>query len=428
MHVFLWQRTKDVSALTSQVLGPRIDRVLYPIPEVDEEGGLPQSMMTPRDHARSPSPQNQTHDYDKMEFSLPSPCPAGDVQMDSPSTPQEPQPDDLGRGRRAKRATQKVIDMRPEGPRPIVSSELGGDLPDPLVDAPDDTAATLSTDNNTGNHTQRPIRRVLLRVTEQFKTAKNIFKMWRVYRGRPTNIPDLHQTAETTFEPTAKRAAAKPSRPVKDIIKPFPNISSWRFRRHFWLVPNQNSQAAMQTFLNDVAKAEDFNMDEAKDVNYAKIDDELAKASLPWEDAAHGWRKASVSINIPTGEKRSKSARRNRRTTCEDADDEDDAPATSSSAAGRKFDISGIHYRPISQVLQSAFSSEKDMHYEPFEEYVETSRPTEDGSPGVERVYTEVYNSVRFNEEHEKLQRSPPEPGCNAPRRVAAINLYSDST
>ncbi len=165
--------------------------------------------------------------------------------------------------------------------------------------------------------------------------------MWREYRGRPSNIPDLQQTAEATIRANCKARRAKPSRPIKDIIRPFPNISSWRFRRHFWLVPNQNSQAAMQKFLTEVAQAKDFNMDEAIDVSYAKIDDELAKASLPWEDAAHGRRKTSVSINVPAGEKRSKSARRNRRTTCEDADDEDDAPelGAGSSTAVRKFDI-----------------------------------------------------------------------------------------
>ncbi len=93
-----------------------------------------------------------------------------------------------------------------------------------------------------------------------------------------------------------------------------------------------------------------------------------------------------------------------------------------------KFDVTGIHYRSIPSVMRSTFSSEKDMHYEPFEEYVETSSPNSEGSPGIERIYTEVYNSVRFNEEHQKLQQTPPEPGCTAPRCVASIILYSDST
>ncbi len=130
------------------------------------------------------------------------------------------------------------------------------------------------------------------------------------------------------FEPTAKRAAAKPSRPIKDIIRPFPNISSWRFRRHFWLVPNQNSQAAMQKFLHGQGQGSQL---------HTKIDNELAEASLPWEDAAHGWRKTSISIDIPTGEKRSKSSRRNRRTTCEDADSEDDAPDTGSGSTRKSL-------------------------------------------------------------------------------------------
>ncbi len=59
----------------------------------------------------------------------------------------------------------------------------------------------------------------------------------------------------------------------------------------------------MDQFLAEVAQAEDFKLEEAKDVNYKKIDKELANASLPWEDAAHGWRKTSISINIPTGKK-----------------------------------------------------------------------------------------------------------------------------
>ncbi|KAF9555015.1 hypothetical protein CPC08DRAFT_643499, partial [Agrocybe pediades] len=45
-----------------------------------------------------------------------------------------------------------------------------------------------------------------------------------------------------------------------------------------------------------------------------------------------------------------------------------------------------------------------------------------------ERVISELYNSEAFIEEHEKIQKKPPEPGPSYETAVAAIMLWSDST
>ncbi len=73
---------------------------------------------------------------------------------DAPLIPHEPHPEEsLGRGRRAKRATQKVIDIHPEGPRPIVTSDSGGEPP---RDVPNSTADD-PVDDDSSNRVQHPI-------------------------------------------------------------------------------------------------------------------------------------------------------------------------------------------------------------------------------------------------------------------------------
>ena len=90
-----------------------------------------------------------------------------------------------------------------------------------------------------------------------------------------------------------------------------------------------------------------------------------------------------------------------------------------------QFEVGGIHYRCLTQVIVSAFQEPlaKKFHFFPFKMFWHASP----NSPP-EHVITEVYNSDAFLEEHEKLKLQPWEPGCNLETAIAAILVYSDST
>ena len=119
--------------------------------------------------------------------------------------------------------------------------------------------------------------------------------------------------------------------------------------------------------------------------------------------SAHdGWLEGSVKIRLPATRKKFKT--------------EEKAP---------QFEVGGIHYRRLTQVIVSAFQEPlaKKFHFFPFKMFWCASP----NSPP-ERVITEVYNSDTFLEEHEKLKSQPREPGCNLGMAIAAILVYSDST
>ena len=66
-----------------------------------------------------------------------------------------------------------------------------------------------------------------------------------------------------------------------------------------------------------------------------------------------------------------------------------------------QFEVGGIHYRRLTQVIMSAFQEPvaKKFHFFPFKMFLHASP---DSPP--EHVITEVYNSDAFLEEHEKLK------------------------
>ena len=334
-----------------------------------------------------------------------------------------PAPAPLGRGHRIRRITQKLRDMLPEGPRRPEPSADGLIVREELHAPADAETSPLPRSPPLADLDELPdrpqARRVILRVREIYRTAKNGFGVFREYRSRPSTIPDLVMDNSAVFEPTAEKAVPKEvPKSIKDIISPFPNISSWRLRRFFSLTPNANSKESQRKFISDIVRAPDYVSNDC-DVPLDAIEKKLAQACFEWEDKAHGWREGCVTLEIPTGEKqREQHTTRNRRATVEDADD-DDEPLSSYS-----YDVKGFHYRPLTQVLQTVFSTHDDLHYEPFKTFTESSSAGEEP----ERIYSELYDSDAMNNAHEELVRQPPEEGCTAPRVVGAICLYSDST
>ena len=98
----------------------------------------------------------------------------------------------------------------------------------------------------------------------------------------------------------------------------------------------------------------------------------------------------------------------------------------SSVTAAPKYEVPGLFYRPLIEIIKSSFQepSAEQFNQFPFEEYwVSETDPTWKQ----ERLYSEVYTAETFIEEHKRIQAQPRDPGCNLETVVIAIMCYSDS-
>ncbi|KAG6904012.1 hypothetical protein DXG01_013224, partial [Tephrocybe rancida] len=120
-----------------------------------------------------------------------------------------------------------------------------------------------------------------------------------------------------------------------------------------------------------------------------------------WEDEDAGWHKTPITLDIPF-HKRMKVRGTQRRL------------------------VGHVYHRSIVSVIREKLANAHDnrrFHYEPFS--LSWSPKPGGGEYG---VYGESYTSPAFIKAHQKLQESPPEPGCNLPRCVVGLMIWSDST
>ena len=185
--------------------------------------------------------------------------------------------------------------------------------------------------------------------------------------------------------------------------------------------------------LRDLVGCDDFNMDDIKETDFRKIEEELRGrlSRYGWEQE-RGWRKSDITIGVPLGIKRTASVRR------EDAAHEVrlwNAPhpplSTEADLEGYPITLRNFNYRPICEVIRETFSQDpaaRGFHYHPFEQTYHS--PTNPELP-TERVYDELYTSDTWIREDAKIQTAK----INAsnqerdlPRAIAAIMVWSDET
>jgi hypothetical protein len=151
-------------------------------------------------------------------------------------------------------------------------------------------------------------------------------------------------------------------------------MSIYRFMTWLNTRSKSKSEGEVQRLVDEVLQAEDFNLSDLRGLNVRRENQllDLSEKTLPLLD---GFKKTSVSIEVPSGD-------RNVRPT--------------------KFTIPGLHYRTLTSVIESAFQHPLAHHYHfsPFKLFHKSP-----GRPESERVYSEVYNSDAFIEEHDHVQR-----------------------
>lgn len=277
-----------------------------------------------------------------------------------------------------------------------------------------------------------PTRRVFLLVREKVTSIKNKFGLSRTYKGLRSRIPDTTVDLESAYEP-APPPLSPPKRSIKEIIFPYPNLSSFLFDHQFWTSTGKKSRADRDQ-LSKLMAHPDFKQEDIVGVNFRNIEEKLKGRSskAPWEQEK-GWRSKPLTIGIPLGIKRTKATKAGDSRIQGKVNRHDDVHyKIEHSIPGSHVIVGDLHYRPICDVIRDTFSSDpssKGFHYHPYEETWER-RGAPLGAPP-ERVYGELYSSQAWIDEDKKIQFvSLPEddPDKDVPRVVAGISIASDAT
>jgi hypothetical protein len=266
--------------------------------------------------------------------------------------------------------------------------------PDPLPEPPR-PAVQL---DNAGAPTLRILPHITLIVRDTFKTILNRFGIWREYWHRPSYDPDA-------FVSIADLARPHPSSHSEESSDLLPD-RGYRNKSVSLLMNWQNdgdttkSDGSINKLVNKVLLHPDFQLSDLEGFN-ARRENEIADKADAKSALLTTFSEASIDIEVPSGDKNVPSA---------------------------KFSVRGLHYRPLLSILRSLFADPlaAKFHLSPYKMFHKS--PTS----GVEqRVYSEMYDSNIFIEEHDRVQRAPlppDDPDCKRERVVAAMMFWSDST
>ena len=270
----------------------------------------------------------------------------------------------------------------------------------------------------------------------KFETDLNSFGIYRIYKsGEPTFTPDNNFHVDSVADGPNfikdQRSELKPTwaspfgtdftqteppdntKPISAQLPylPFQNMSIFCLMGWFYDSSLMKSLGTLNNLVHQVLLAPDFDPNELVGFDAAKeakrLDD--FDPSLPEESRSlskqfnDGWIETSVPISLPNI-----------------------GVSHLSVAAAPVFHVKGFSYRKPLEVLKAAYQepSAAHFHISPFEEYW---KPSPNSPP--ERIYSELYNSDAYIQEHEKIRTQPrPASGCELERVIAPIMLWSDST
>ena len=240
------------------------------------------------------------------------------------------------------------------------------------------------------------IPRLRLIVRNRLRTATNLFGLLREYLYRPSFDPDsfvpdkdLHEVggADPVPMPPPSPAPVHRNESVEMIM-------NWKDSG----APTK-SDAEVNRLVKDVLLDPEFKLEDLRGFSVARENQQsdAAEKNSPFLDS---FQTADINIEVPSGVKGV-------------------PPGT--------FTIPGLLYRKLTAVIRAAFSSPlaSHFHFSPFKLFHKSPSGEE------EWVFSELYNSDVFIEEHDNVQRAPlptNEPDCKREKVVAALMFWSDST
>ncbi|KAG6904676.1 hypothetical protein DXG01_008155, partial [Tephrocybe rancida] len=244
-----------------------------------------------------------------------------------------------------------------------------------------------------------------------FTSPRNVFGLSRTYHGTqvPSHDPEesitLKSLDDTPMPNDRLEGLALASSPSPYF--PYPNKNSFALGKWFWDPGMQKSQRSFKKLIN-IVSSDDFAPKDIQNTRWGAIDRILGQNDFDdgsdqheWEDEDAGWKKTPITLDIPF-HKRMKTKR------------------------AQQHLAGSIYHRSIVAVIKEKLANVQDnkgFHYEPYE----LSWTPKPGSES-QRVYGESYTSPAFISAHRQLQESPPEPGCNLPRCVVGLMIWSDAT
>ena len=312
-------------------------------------------------------------EYQAMDQDLPSPSFPLPLSTPPPpssfSQPPPPQFTQAGRAKQNYRLPARYEDVNPEPLQPLENED----------EQP--TAA---------------LPRLRLIVCNPLRTAVNFFGLLREYLYRPSFDPDsfvpeedLHRAGgtDTVFTLPPSLSPVHRNESVEMLM-------NWKDSGTC-----TKSDAEVNRLVNGVLLDPNFKLEDLQGFNVARENQrsDAAEKKSPFFDS---FQTADINIEVPSGTRGI-------------------PPGT--------FSVPGLVYRKLTAVIEAAFLSPlaSHFHFTPFKVFHRSPSGEE------ERVFSEVYNSDAFIEEHDNVQRAPlppDQPDCKLEKVVAALMVWSDST
>lgn len=250
-------------------------------------------------------------------------------------------------------------------------------------------------------------------VRENVSTPYNVFGLRRIYRrihsqrDSPLLLhdPEDYMTMDDLWDgPTISNDTLRTNDLQPSAFYPYPNRNSFLLGDWYWNTGGQKSLRSLKSLI-DIVGHPTFNPEDVSKTQWNKINQTLAgkddNDSGEWEDEDAGWLKTDVTISVPF-------------------------LARAIRPGPQNFVVKDFYYRSLTSVIKERVTNGtghyKRFHFNPFEIYWRQNKAEE------MRVYGELYTSPKFIAAHQDLQQSPPEPGCDLPRVIIALMLWSDAT
>lgn len=255
-------------------------------------------------------------------------------------------------------------------------------------------------DTPPAQHAPSKIRRVLLTLRDTLQTNFNSYGLSRLYPRRPSFEPDKFVSSSLLSKMCPTIASEDDLPDISPPPYPFPNMTIYRLMSWMNSGSNKKSKVEVTRLIQKVMLADDFDS--------RHLDGFSVKKSLCEMDGVPGketqvkfpddWREASVTINIPMKLRESEPI---------------------------PFSVPGFHFRPLTQVIRSAFADIQGsaFYLSPFKRIWKDPLDSHQ-----ERIFDELYTSDSWLNAQEELQKLPKEPRCSLERVIAGLMFFSDAT
>jgi hypothetical protein len=251
-----------------------------------------------------------------------------------------------------------------------------------------------------------------------YTTPPNQFGVFHVFdRGLPTYVPnEFHSlenlsdspnfTAVSDTAPSWWTGFGSSLRHLEESwFAPFLSASAFRLMNWFYGVLTVKSLIELDRLVHEVLLAEDFKIADLHSFRATRENQRLDD----WEDECDlslspgdGWLQSSVNIPITLEHLRHH---------------------TSSTVP--QYSVPGLFHRRPLDVIKTALTEPVAQQFHLIPHYTHWA-PSPNHQP--ERIYSEIFSSDAFIQEHERIHSSPRENGCQLETIVISLMFWSDST